>query len=141
MAVSFSRSSNSKSKELEDAQSKARNLIDKTIGEVRLKFITDLPGQETVYKQKEQEAITYLALDPEPATLEGFPRLVREVGITAPTALELAQLWIFMAEQWNAIDYDLEQLRVGYKTTVTEATSIAVIDAAVVEFLGVIDNL
>lgn len=95
----------------------------------QMEFITDLPGQIRRYAMKEAEARAYLD-DPSP-DLADYPRLSDEIGITAPTALELAQLWVAMADSWDAADRAAEKARMAAKTSLAEASTISDIDAAV----------
>lgn len=88
--------------------------INRRAGEVRVLFATDIPAQQMIYQAKEAEARRYVAASPEPATLDGYPWLAAEVGITAPTAMELAMLWLSMAGMWTVIGTSIEQIRMGH---------------------------
>ena len=61
----LTRSSASKVKELAAEKVVAVSKVNRMIGEVRLQFITDIPGQSIIYANKEQEARDYLAADPD----------------------------------------------------------------------------
>jgi len=94
---------------LPEAKAQAVAQLNSAVAMVRGKYITVLPGQEMIYMAKEAEAISYLATLPE--TLTDYPFLVKEIGITAPTAYELAQLWINMATLWRPVAAEIEGIR------------------------------
>jgi len=98
------------------------------IGKLRENFVTSLPGQDMIYKAKEDEARLYLSLDPEPETLDGFPFLRAEIGILAPTAELVAQTWIGMGAYWREVAASLEGLRIGTKGALSAASSEAEMD-------------
>ena len=62
-----------------------------------------------IYLAKEAEARAWIA-DPAPDPAN-YPLLSAEVGITAPDAASLAQLWLNMAVLWRAAAAQLEALR------------------------------
>lgn len=86
--------------------------INVRVGQVRVKFVTDLPAQEMIYLRKEQEARSWL--DSPSPNINAYPLMKAEVGITAPTANELAQIWLYMSNQWLEVAAVLEQIRLGY---------------------------
>lgn len=101
----------------------AQALIDTCIG-FENRFITPLPAQQMKYARKEAEARAYLT-DPDPLPVN-YPWIMAEVGITAPTAYEVAQVYLNMAELWVQIAVQYEPLRLtcvnalGAATTKTE---------------------
>lgn len=133
--ISITRSAESKAAVLAKAQASARARIDESITAARRLYITTLPGQEMIYQAKENEAKAYLVLDPEPADLDEFPMLAAEVGVTAPTAYELAQIWLNMAAQWRAVAADLENLRLTAREEIDNATTVAELDQIVADRL------
>lgn len=112
-------------------RSSFRRLIEDLISDVRLRFITDIPGQEAVYLSKADEAHAYLATTPEPSNLNEFPLLQAEVGITAGTATDLAQLWLANQAAWRQIAAILEGIRMAGYAAVDAATSAAEMEASV----------
>lgn len=112
--------------------------INARAGEVRLTFITDIPGQQMLYAAKEQEATAYLAASPEPADLSAFPLMAAEVGpgLTAPTALGLAQLWAAMAAQWRGMAAMIENARLSTIYGVEAAPDRAAIEQIVAGFMA-----
>lgn len=99
------------------------------IEEQRRSFVTVLPGQEMIYLAKEAEAHRFLA-DPDP-DLAQYPFIQKEIGITAPTAYEIAQIWAWMAEFWRAAAADLEQARLGLAMQIQAAATKETVEAIV----------
>ncbi len=96
---------------LAEAKDSARQRLTASIRGARTAMITDLPGQDMIYLAKLTEAAAWTtAVDPDPAD---YPLLSAEVGITAPTADELAQLWLNMGQLWRAAAAQLEALRMS----------------------------
>ncbi|WP_104019130.1 hypothetical protein [Roseovarius nitratireducens] len=114
--------------EFAEALPSAKREIVLLVRQKRLEFITDLPAQVEVYKKKEAEARAYL-VDPAP-DLADYPRLSDEIGITAPTAQDLATLWVAMADAWDAADRTVERARMEAKAALAGATTTAEVDAA-----------
>lgn len=115
-------------------QDKIRDQIKDAVTEVRLKYITDIPGQENLYDRKAEMAASYLALDPEPPTLDGFYLIEKEVGITAPTAQQLCQLWLNMNALWEVIGGDLEAVRMTANNAVAASLTRSDVDQAFQQF-------
>lgn len=109
-------------------------------GRERLKLITNIPGQDMIYLQKESEAIAYLSEDPEPATLENYPFLEAEVGITATTALEVAQTYYTLSGQFKAAGAALENARLGAIVAIEGSTDAAVMEATLEAYKAGIAN-
>ena len=106
--------------------------INDLAGDLRRTFITDLPGQEMLYLRKEAEAVSYVALNPEPSDLTDYPLMASEVGpgLTAPTAYQLAQIWLYMSAQWKVAAGQIETARLRAVYAVEAAASDAAIVAA-----------
>jgi hypothetical protein len=105
------------------------SLVNREIGELRLRYITALPGQDALYQAKLDEARIYVTLSPEPTTLVDFPLLAGEVGITAPDAYNLAQLWLNMNAMWRYLSGSMENLRMSTINALLAATTVAELDA------------
>lgn len=115
--------------------------IDAKAAEVRARFAT--PGLDGVYIQKREEANRYLeamALGVEP-DLSLFPYLMGEVGSTAPTAQALAELWVFMNEQFKIAGAFIEGVRTDAKAAVRAAKSNAAITAIVAAAVAQLDEI
>lgn len=114
--------------DLDAAKTQARADLAAAIAASRATYITNLPGQEMIYLAKEAEARDWLA-DPVPDPA-GYPLLAAEIGITAPTAFELAQLWLNMGAIWRDAAAQLEALRLTTAAAITAATTPAEVAAA-----------
>ena len=121
--------------ELAGVRQNAIGRVNATIGRTRLRFVTDIPSQEMIYLEKRAEALRYLATDPEPETLADFPLIAAEIGITAPTAWQLAQIWVNQSALLVAVAAQLETLRLGTAAAIEAATTAAEIEAAEAAFL------
>ncbi len=76
---------------------------------VRRRYVTMIAGQEMLYLRKEAEARAYLA-DPNPAD---YPLIMAEVGITAPEAWHVAQVYLGLSAVWISLAAPLETARLG----------------------------
>lgn len=120
-----------------DARVRGRQAVD----QARRAFISDFPGQSMIYADKEKEAIAYLAADPEPDDLTGFYWLPKEVGVTAPTAYELAQIWVNMAALWRSVGPEIEGLRMAFQNDLSAANTTASADAAINNLMAGLEAL
>lgn len=97
--------------DLDAAKAAAINSVNAWAGRERSRHITIAPGQEMIYLTKEAEALRYLAdTDPDPAD---YPLIVAEVGVTAPDAHQIAQIWAYMADVWRQVAAQIEAARLG----------------------------
>jgi hypothetical protein len=113
---------------LEPARARARADLAGWISAARAQLITDLPGQDMVYLAKEAEARAWVSeATPD---IADYPLLSAEVGITAPDADQLAQLWLNMAALWRSTAAQLEALRLSAQAAIAAAESEAEIAAA-----------
>lgn len=106
---------------LEELRADAQREVLSSIKAARMAYITSLPGQDAIYQAKEVEAKNYLL--ELPTTLDNYPLLAAEVGLTAPTAYELAQVWLNMASNWRIIASKLETARMVANQGTQIATS------------------
>lgn len=109
--------------------------IDADAESTRLKFVTPGSGQAAVYLQKQNEANSFLAKYPDATTAASaiatdWPLMNAEVDITASTLFGVAQSVQTTSSQWTAIAAQIENLRLGGKQKVNNATTIAAINAA-----------
>ncbi|WP_024899523.1 hypothetical protein [Brucella rhizosphaerae] len=99
----------------------------------RLKYITPGHGQAMTYQQKVAEAQAFkAATNPKAAD---YPILSSEVGITADTLDEVANIVLAAFAQWQQIGAMIESIRLGAKRDIDaaqdEAAARAIIDAIV----------
>lgn len=100
---------------------KYKELID-FITSARASVITIIPGQEMIYQAKEAEAERWMS--EENPDIEEYPLLAAEIGITAPDAYSLAQLWLNMSHYWRLIAAQLEAQRLTINAQIANATTI-----------------
>lgn len=113
---------------LEDAKAAARARLSAYIEAARRSLVTPLTGQDMIYLAKEAEAIAWVA-DGAPV-LAGYPLLAAEVGITAPDADQIAQLWLNMAALWRQMAAQLEALRLSVGAAIDSATTQDAVELA-----------
>ncbi|KPP88744.1 MAG: hypothetical protein HLUCCO07_11975 [Rhodobacteraceae bacterium HLUCCO07] len=126
--------------DLEAEQRKLIGEINTAIGKMRQAHITALPGQEMIYTAKEAEAKAYLAEDPEPEDLDDYPFLAAEVGVTAETPYQLAQIWLYMASEWRTVGPQLENLRLALIGDAEAATTPEEVDQVRVAVEAVVSD-
>ncbi|PZR86249.1 MAG: hypothetical protein DI537_29065 [Stutzerimonas stutzeri] len=97
--------------------------IDASAEIARLRYITGGSGQAMTYQQKAQEAALCLA-DSAPVE-ENYPLLSVEVGITASTLIDVAQIVNAAYRSWLQIGAQIEALRLSGKSAVSGAATIA----------------
>lgn len=114
---------------LDRVKARAAARINSAASNLRSHYITAIPGQEMIYLAKEAEAVRYLAEAPE--TLDGYPLLAAEVGITAPTAYQLAQLWANMSALWRGVAAQIEAVRMTAIYAIEAAPDAATVETAV----------
>jgi hypothetical protein len=112
------------SKNLDPLKTNAMRAIDTAAERERLRYITPGAGQAMVYKAKQEEALSFTA-----SGVVG-PLMLAEIGITAPDATALANLWLTMQNQWLQAAAQIEAKRLTAKAAVQNATSLAQIEAA-----------
>lgn len=83
---------------LADAILAALTDVDASAGSARLRYITDVPGQQATYVVKQGEAEKYLASGGIPG-----PYLAAEAAAMGATATQAAQLITGIAAQWNGV--------------------------------------
>lgn len=116
---------------LTNARLEAVARINAAAGAVRRLYITDIPGQPTIYQMKETEARAWLA-DPDP-DLANYPFIAAEIGITAATGYEVAQVYLNLGALYVQAAAQLEHARLGHiamtETAPTPEDATAVADA------------
>ncbi len=91
------------------AKAQAIAKINEIVGVTRQKYITTSPGQDMIYIAKEREALAFLVAPTQDMT--SYPLLAAEIGVTAPTAWELAQVWANVSVYWRGIAAQIEGIR------------------------------
>lgn len=98
-------------------------------GQARLAFITDIPGQEMLYQTKISEALAYVS-DPDPVPAE-YPLLMSEVGVTAPSAIEVAQVFLNLNAIWRQVAAAIDAACFAAQAAIAATTDAAAMTARV----------
>lgn len=116
------------------AKARAQADLAAAVAEARAAYITTLPGQQMIYLAKEAEARAYVA---EPAPdLANYPLLSAEVGITAPDAWQLAQIWLALADLWRQAAAQIEAMRLGVAAQIEAAGTVEEVEAVISNIRG-----
>jgi len=115
---------------IEQDKQSAIDLIDRKAGEVRLRFITDVPGQQATYTVKGQQARTYLLAlayretEPTSPVPEVPSFIAAEAQARGTTPEAAAQVIKTLADLWEgSIGPMIEQVRIMGKLGVEQAVS------------------
>ena len=130
--------------DLNRARAYSSSLINQAAGEVRKRIYTDIPGQDALYLEKRAEAIAYVAEARgrgEPATLADYPLIANEVGVTAPSAWMLAQLWLNRSDQFKRVGASTERLRMQALIDISTATDFEALEAIERDFTEALSRL
>lgn len=103
--------------ELDAREARLHAQIDREAGVFRKRFITDVPGQQQTYAEKEREARAWTA-DADPAD---FPFLAAEAAARDVSIADVAALVIATADAWRLLGAAIEGARMGSKAAVTAA--------------------
>lgn len=121
---------------------RAHQALDACAGQVRLRYITDVPGQQAVYMTKLQQAQAYLVARELDAGAVVPPYLAAEAFATGATALQVATAIISLATVWNEqLGPAIEGARLGAKRAVSDAADDAGVQAALSAGLAALDAL
>lgn len=116
--------------ELAAAKAEAQARVLQAVRTVRLKLVTELPGQETIYTDKEAEAARYMKLLLPPQNLDEFPFIKQEIGVTGQSANEIAQIWLNLADIFRQAGSVTEGARKKAVTAIAAAQNTTQIAAA-----------
>ena len=123
--------------DLEAARAAARRAVNHARGQARLRYITDEPGQAMVYLDKEAQAMAWLAdPDPDPAH---YPAIRAEVGSTALTAHEVAQVYVTQAAIWRQVSAAIEHVVMAAHAILDTAAGIEACETIAAGIAGQID--
>lgn len=103
---------------------RALDRLTEAMKEIRNGIVTDLPGQQMIYLRKEEQARALVAAVtggqiPVPAD---YPLLAAEVGLTAQTIYQVAQVILFKSTLWQRIAAALEAYRFTKQAEIATAT-------------------
>lgn len=107
--------------------------IDAAAGAARLRYITDVAGQQAVYLLKLEEARAYLAS----LSASDAPHVVSEAAATGASPLEVASAIVARADLWNSqLSPAIEGARLGGKAAVSAAADADALAAALATALA-----
>lgn len=132
--IVLSRSAASRAAEIARLRADGRAAINAATHAARKELITDIAGQDMVYREKELEAVKYLAASPEPVDLKPFPFLSAEAAARGISVYQLSQIVLFMADRWRDLGPKVEALRVSFGDAVDAAETPSEIDGLVADF-------
>ncbi len=117
---------------LSSAKETARRRIDNEAGAARLRYITEVPGQQAVYMRKKEQATAYMAaIDGNPAATVP-PYIASESAALQVPAAEVAQTVLVLAALWeDNLSPAIEATRVAGKAAVDAAEDLPGVDLAV----------
>lgn len=118
----------------------AKNEIDSKSENVRLKYITGGAGQALVYNEKAEESADYIAAG-SPADLTNYPFIQAEVNATGKSATQCANDILAQKAVWITKGAQIEQIRIGSKTTIDLATSVVEVELERVTALSELSSL
>lgn len=113
---------------LDVLKQQAARKVDTEAEQQRQRYLTPGAGQALVYEQKRAEAAR-MADDPAPDPA-AYPLLAVEVGITAPTLVEVGASVRSTAAAWTAAAAAIEAVRLAAKTAIAAAQTPPAIRAA-----------
>ena len=108
---------------LHKAQLDGKKEIDSAAGIARLKFITDVPGQVEVYREKYEEAIDFLS-SKQQVDYSHFPLLKLEANIMNLPMKNIAEFIIKKRVNWITKISIIESIRLSGKRRIDVCTSI-----------------
>jgi hypothetical protein len=119
----------------------AEALVDQKAAEVRTRFATS--DKHQIYADKRDEANRFLALVETGSEPDGesFPYLTAETGISAPTMIDLANLWLYMDNAWKSVASAIEQVSINGKMRIRDETGPLRISQIVSETTTVLDEI
>lgn len=129
---------------LQRARAEAVARINARVGALRKRIYTDIPGQDAMYLEKRAEAVAYVAETNhggEPETLRDYPLLANEVGITAPSAWTLAQIWLNRSDQFKRVGAETERARMQAVIAIATAPDFETIETFERDFNEALNGL
>lgn len=119
-------------------QADAQAAIDQAAGAARLRYITDVPGQQAVYLRKLEQAHAWLA---EPVG-DPPPYIAAEAAATGETPTAAAEAILAIATAWDEqLSPAIEGARISGKRAVSAATTAAEVEAALAAAISTLDNI
>lgn len=115
------------------AKGEATARVNARVDGLRRRHYTVIAGQDALYLEKRDEALAYVReteIAGEPKDLADYPLIENELGITAPTPWQIAQIWLHRADQFKTIGRLTEAPRQIALNAIAAARRVAEIEAA-----------
>jgi len=143
MILTIKRSDKSKATPLSEAKEKALASVVSGTNSARERFITPITGQEMTYKEKESQALQWMASETVPLESEGgYGFIFGEVGITADTPTGVAQRILSAADGFrNFIGPAIESARLIANKGIHDSTSTEEVEITLEKFSAVMDAI
>ena len=124
-------------RDLSDFKSARVRSIDEAAGAVRLKFITDVPGQQISYKEQLDEAVRV-----KNGSTEDTPIIDNSASVWGVTRDYVADHILLDAEKWRSAEAIISPMRISAKNAVMAAQSVEdVLAASNVDFEAAVSHL
>lgn len=116
---------------LDEEKAAAWDAIDKAAGAARVRYITDVPGQQATYMAKAEQARAYLAELSAGGTAKPGPFVEAEASATGLSASDAAKEIVTVADAWeNVLGPTIERERRAGSLAVSAAVDVAAVRAA-----------
>lgn len=99
---------------------------------IRRQYVTPIEGQTTVYQLKKDEAERFVA-DANP-DLVNYPLISAEIGITADTAENVAEVYLQLNDIFMSTLAKVEGIRLGYIAQLEKAETIGAVNTIIEQF-------
>ncbi len=117
---------------IEKKKAAALEYINTAVGNIRLTYITVIPGQEMHYLEKRDEA-KRCSTDANPFN-DNYPMLASEIGVTASTLTGVAQVILQRYQQFVTIESALNRVRIEASSSIQNATTVGGVQQALTIF-------
>ncbi|MFN3575361.1 MAG: hypothetical protein ACK4TJ_00015 [Tabrizicola sp.] len=119
------------------ARREAATRVNDRIEALRRRLYTAIAGQDALYLEKRAEALAYVReseMSGEPKDLTDYPLIAGEVGITAPTAWQLSQIWLHLSDRCKAVGAATETARMRAMVAIETAPDLTTLERIEIEF-------
>lgn len=121
-------------------RTKAKAGIDAAAGSARSRFITTVPGQESTYQLKAEEANAYIAAN-RPADTTAYPMLSAEAEGRGMVVSDLADEILATRTKWVQAAAQIEKARVSGKAAVDGAPDDSNFDAIAKPYIDALNAM
>jgi len=121
------------------ARAEAVTRVNAEVSALRARFQTEGAGQAEIYADKRAEAVAFVAADA--PDLADFPLLRAEVGVSAESAWQLAQIWLWKSDSARTIRDASEAVRMQAMAAIAGAASIDEVEAVQWAFTRTLNTL